>query len=156
FVNSYKRLWGGKEAPSYVSWGHNNRSALVRIPLHKPNKAGSARVEYRGIDAAANPYLAYALLISAVLKGIEEEYALPEAADDDIGLLTSRERIWMGHDSLPTTLHDGVGVVEESECVAEVLGEPVFQSFLRTKRAERDEYRVNVAPFEIRRYMDAI
>src|SRR5690625_6544776 len=94
-VKSYTRLLGGKEAPSYVSWGHNNRPALVRIPLHKTNKAGSARVEYRGIDAAANPYLAYALLISAGLKGIEEEYELPEAADDDITMLTTRERILM-------------------------------------------------------------
>lgn len=156
FVNSYKRLWGGKEAPSYVSWGHNNRSALVRIPLHKPNKAGSARVEYRGIDAAANPYLAYALLISAGLKGIEEEYELPEPADDDITMLTTRERILMGHGSLPTTLHDAIGVLEESEFVADVLGETVFQSFLRAKRAEWDEYRVNVSPFEISRYLDAI
>src|SRR5699024_4603365 len=156
FVNSYKRLWGGKEAPSYVSWGHNNRSALVRIPLHKPNKAGSARIEYRGIDAAANPYLSYALIISAGLKGIEEEYELPEAADEDIGELTARERILMGHDSLPTTLHGALGVLEESEFVADVLGETVFQSVLRTKRDEWDEYRVNVSPFEIRRYMDAI
>lgn len=156
FVNSYKRLWGGREAPSYVSWGHNNRSALVRIPLHKPNKAGSARIEYRGIDAAANPYLAYALLISAGLKGIEEEYELDEAADDDIGELTARERILMRHDSLPTTLHGALGVLEESEFVADVLGETVFQSVLRTKRDEWDEYRVNVSPFEIRRYMDAI
>lgn len=156
FVNSYKRLWGGREAPSYVSWGHNNRSALVRIPLHKPNKAGSARIEYRGIDAAANPYLAYALLISAGLKGIEEEYELAEAAEDDIGELTAQERILMGHDSLPTTLHDALGVLEESEFVADVLGETVFQSLLRSKRNEWDEYRVNVSPFEIRRYMDAI
>jgi glutamine synthetase len=129
---------------------------LVRIPLHKPNKAGSARVEYRGIDAAANPYLAYALLISAGLKGIEEEYELPEPADDDITMLTTRERILMGHGSLPTTLHDAIGVLEESEFVADVLGETVFQSFLRAKRAEWDEYRVNVSPFEISRYLDAI
>src|SRR5690625_2059531 len=103
FVNSYKRLWCGKEAPSYVSWGHNNRSALVRIPLYKPNKAGSARIEYRGIDAAANPYLAYALLISAGLKGIVEEYELQEVADVGIELLTNRERMLMGHGSLRTT-----------------------------------------------------
>lgn len=156
FVNSYKRLWGGREAPSYVSWGHNNRSALVRIPLHKPNKAGSARIEYRGIDAAANPYLAYALLISAGLKGIEDEYDLFEPAEDDIGELTARERSLMGHNPLPTTLHDALGILEESEFVADVLGETVFQSLLRTKRNEWSEYRVNVSPFEVRRYIDAI
>ncbi|HEY4557597.1 MAG TPA: glutamine synthetase, partial [Enteractinococcus sp.] len=97
-----------------------------------------------------------ALLISAGLKGIEEEYELPEAADDDITMLTTRERILMGHGSLPTTLHDAIGVLEESEFVADVLGETVFQSFLRTKRAEWDEYRVNVSPYEIRRYLDAV
>ena len=139
-----------------MSWGHNNRSALVRIPLHKPNKAGSARIEYRGLDAAANPYLAYALLISAGLKGIEEEYELPEPADDDIGELTARERSLMGHSPLPTTLHDALGILEESEFIADVLGETVFQSLLRTKRNEWSEYRVNVSPFEVRRYIDAI
>ncbi|CAH0327114.1 Glutamine synthetase 2 [Microbacterium sp. Bi128] len=79
FVNSYKRLWGGGEAPSYLSWGHNNRSALVRVPLYKPGKGQSARIEYRGIDSAANPYLAYAVLLGAGLKGIEEGYQLPAA-----------------------------------------------------------------------------
>ncbi|MFK8333405.1 glutamine synthetase, partial [Pseudomonas sp. BJa5] len=72
FVNSYKRLWGGGEAPSYLSWGHNNRSALVRVPLYKPGKAQSGRIEYRGIDSATNPYLSYAVLLGAGLKGIEE------------------------------------------------------------------------------------
>ena len=88
FVNSYKRLWGGGEAPSYLSWGHNNRSALVRVPLYKPGKGQSARIEYRGIDSAANPYLAYAVLLGAGLKGIEEGYQLPAAAEDDIWSLT--------------------------------------------------------------------
>ena len=73
YVNSYKRLWGGGEAPSFVCWGHNNRSALIRVPLYKPDKGGSSRIEYRAIDSAANPYLAYALLLNAGLKGIENE-----------------------------------------------------------------------------------
>ena len=77
YVNSYKRLWGGGEAPSFVCWGHNNRSALIRVPLYKPDKGGSSRIEYRAIDSAANPYLAYALLLNAGLKGIENEYELP-------------------------------------------------------------------------------
>ena len=87
FVNSYKRLWGGGEAPSYVSWGHNNRSALIRIPLHKPEKAQSTRIEYRAMDSATNPYLAYALLLGAGLKGIENGYELPAEAEDDVCLL---------------------------------------------------------------------
>src|SRR3546814_8924524 len=84
FVNSYKRLWGGDEAPSFICWGHNNRSALVRVPLYKPNKGQSSRVEYRALDSAANPYLAYALMLSAGLKGIEEEYELPAEAEDNV------------------------------------------------------------------------
>src|SRR5699024_7155115 len=92
FVNSYKRLWGGAEAPNYRCWGHNNRSALVRIPMYKPDKARSARVEYRGIDSAANPYLAYALILRAGLRGIEEGYELPEEAEDNVWELTDGER----------------------------------------------------------------
>ena len=83
-VNSYKRMWGGDEAPSYVCWGHANRSALVRVPNHKPGKAQSARIEYRGIDSAANPYLAFAVILAAGLKGIEEGYELPPEAEDDV------------------------------------------------------------------------
>ena len=90
FVNSYKRLWGGDEAPSFISWGHNNRSALVRVPMYKPNKGQSSRVEYRALDSAANPYLAYALMLAAGLKGIEEEYELPPEAEDNVWSLTRR------------------------------------------------------------------
>ena len=153
FVNSYKRLWGGGEAPAYVSWGHNNRSALVRVPLYKPDKAGSARVEYRGIDASANPYLTYAVLLAAGLKGIEEEYELPEAAAEDISALTTTERRALGHDPLPGTLHDALRLMEDSEFVAGVLGEQAFENYLRNKRQEWDEYRVEVTPYELRRYL---
>ena len=156
FVNSYKRLWGGGEAPSYVSWGHNNRSALVRVPLYKPDKAGSARIEYRGIDASANPYLAYALLLAAGLKGIAEEYELPESAADDVNALTQHERRVLGHDPLPGTLHDALRVAEESEFVAGVLGEHVFDALLRNKRQEWDDYRVEVTPYELQRYLNVL
>src|ERR687885_2817032 len=92
WVNSYKRLAGGGEAPSYICWGRNNRSALVRVPMYKPNKGASARVELRSIDSAANPYLAYALMLNAGLAGIENQYELPEGAEDDVWTLTERER----------------------------------------------------------------
>lgn len=151
FVNSYKRLWGGGEAPSYLSWGHNNRSALVRVPLYKPGKNQSARIEYRGIDSATNPYLSYAVLLGAGLKGIEEEYELPAATDDDISALTSSERRVLGHDPLPASLHDAVNVMEESEFMAEILGEQVFGAFLRNKRQEWNEYRLEVTPYELHR-----
>ena len=97
FVNSYKRLWGGDEAPSYVTWGHNNRSALVRVPLYKPNKGQSARVEYRAIDSAANPYLTFSLLLAAGLKGIEEGYELPPEAEDNVWELSESERRALGY-----------------------------------------------------------
>ena len=156
FVNSYKRLWGGGEAPSHVSWGHNNRSALMRVPLYKPTKGGSARVEFRSIDSASNPYLSYAVVIGAGLKGIQEEYELQEAVTEDVWSLTTAERKALGIKPLPGTLHDAIRQMEESELVAEILGEQVFDNFLRNKQQEWDEYRVNVSPFEVSRYLGAV
>ncbi|GAB3844240.1 type I glutamate--ammonia ligase [Nesterenkonia populi] len=156
FVNSYKRLWGGGEAPSHVSWGHNNRSALVRVPLYKPNKGGSARVEFRGIDTAANPYLAYAAVIGAGLKGIREGYDLPDPTSEDVWSLTSSERKAVGIKPLPGTLHEALRQMEESELVAEILGEQLFEMFLRNKRQEWDAYRVNVSPFEVTSYLGVV
>jgi len=149
FVNSYKRLWGGGEAPSYVSWGHNNRSALVRVPLHKPEKAQSTRIEYRAMDSAANPYLAYALLLSAGLKGIENGYELPEETEDDVWSLSDMERRAMGIEPLPQSLDHAIRKLEESELAAEVLGETVYRYVLANKRNEWAQYRAQVTPFEL-------
>jgi len=151
FVNSYKRLWGGDEAPGYITWGHNNRSALVRVPLYKPNKGQSARVEYRAIDSAANPYLAYALLLAAGLKGIEEGYELPPEAESNPWELTEGERRALGYQQLPSNLDQAVSLMEESELVAETLGEQVFSYVLRNKRQEWAEYRSQVTQFELER-----
>lgn len=149
WVNSYKRLaWGG-EAPSYVCWGRNNRSALVRVPLFKPDKASSARVEYRAIDPACNPYLAYALLLNAGLDGIERELALDPEAEDDVWALSERERLALGIDSLPQNLGEAIEEMERSELVAETLGEHVYDFFLRNKRHEFEEYRRQVTPYEL-------
>ena len=122
YVNSYKRLWGGGEAPSFVCWGHNNRSALIRVPLYKPDKGNSSRIEYRAIDSAANPYLAYALLLNAGLKGIEEEYPLPAETEDNVWALNDAERRAMGIQPLPQSLDHAIRKLEESELVAETLG----------------------------------
>ena len=149
FVNSYKRLWGGGEAPSHVSWGHNNRSALIRVPLHKPEKAQSTRIEYRAMDSAANPYLAYALLLSAGLKGIEQGYELSPETEDDVWTLTDLERKAMGIDSLPQSLDHAIKKLEESELAAETLGETVYRYVLANKRDEWAKYRSQVTPFEI-------
>jgi glutamine synthetase len=149
YVNSYKRLWGGGEAPSFVSWGHNNRSALIRVPLHKPEKANSTRIEYRAMDSAANPYLAYALLLAAGLKGIEENYDLPPETEDDVWALSDLERKAMGIEPLPQSLDHAIKKLEESELAAEVLGESVFSYVLANKRREWAQYRSQVTAFEI-------
>jgi glutamine synthetase len=149
WVNSYKRLAGGGEAPSYVCWGRNNRSALVRVPLWKPNKPSSARIEYRAIDSAANPYLAYALFLNAGLDGIERGLELPPEAEDNVWELSDRERKALGIQQLPRSLDAAINVMEDSELVAETLGEHVFEFFLRNKRAEYEEYRRQVTTWEL-------
>jgi len=148
WVNSYKRLMWGGEAPSYICWGHNNRSAMVRVPMYKPNKGQSTRMELRTIDSACNPYLAFSVLLAAGMKGIEEDYELPREAEDDVWSLTERERKSLGIDPLPKSLYDAIAVAENSELLAETLGEHVFDFFLRNKRAEWEEYRVQVSAFE--------
>ncbi|MBB2976957.1 glutamine synthetase [Microbacterium endophyticum] len=156
FVNSYKRLWGGDEAPSFICWGHNNRSALVRVPLYKPNKGQSSRVEYRGLDSAANPYLAYALMLAAGLKGIEEEYELPAEAEDNVWTMTDAERRAMGYKPLPPSLDVALDRMEESELVAETLGEQVFNYVLLNKRREWQGYRAQVTPFELQSNLEML
>ncbi|MFB7932048.1 MULTISPECIES: type I glutamate--ammonia ligase [Streptomyces] len=164
WVNSYKRIWGGAErtagaggeAPSYICWGHNNRSALVRVPMYKPGKTGSARVEVRSLDSGANPYLAYALLLAAGLKGIEESYELPPGAEDDVWALSDAERRAMGIEPLPQNLGEALTLMERSDLVAETLGEHVFDFFLRNKRQEWEEYRSEVTAFELRKNLPAL
>ncbi len=107
-MNSYKRLWGGGEAPSYVCWGHNNRSALIRVPMYKPGKGNSTRIEYRALDSACNPYLAFALLLAAGLKGVDEGLDLPDGAEDDVWALTDGERRALGIKPLPASLSDAI------------------------------------------------
>ncbi|HEX4978257.1 MAG TPA: glutamine synthetase, partial [Nocardioides sp.] len=148
WVNSYKRLLGGGEAPSYICWGHNNRSAMIRVPMYKPNKGQSTRIELRTIDSAANPYLAFAVILAAGLKGVEEGYELPREAEDDVWSLNERERKSLGIDPLPKTLYEAIHVAESSELLAETLGEHVYDFFLRNKRKEWEDYRVQVSAYE--------
>jgi glutamine synthetase len=153
WVNSYKRLWGGGEAPAHLTWGHNNRSALVRVPMYKPSKGNSTRIEFRSLDSAANPYLAFALILAAGLKGIEQGYELPPEAEDDVWNLTDAERRAMGIEKLPGSLGDALRIMESSELVAQTLGEHVFDFFLRNKRSEWADYRKQVTQFELDRYL---
>jgi glutamine synthetase len=160
WVNSYKRLFPLQlpdritESPAFVCWGHLNRSALVRVPAYgKPN---SARVEVRSPDSACNPYLAFAMMLGAGLKGIEEGYELPPGAEDDVWSLSPAERKASGYDALPENLAEAIDVMAGSELVAEVLGEHVFDFFLRNKRAEWEQYRREVTPYERQRYLGAL
>ncbi|WP_447005823.1 glutamine synthetase family protein [Saccharothrix isguenensis] len=150
WVNSYKRLIVGGEAPTAVCWGHANRSALVRVPMYSPGKSSSRRVEIRSLDAACNPYLAYSVILAAGLKGIEKGYELPPPAEDDVWSLTDRERRAAGYDNLPQNLGEALTEMENSELLPEALGEHVYDFFLRNKRTEWDAYRRSVTPYELR------
>jgi len=153
WVNSYKRLsWGG-EAPAHTAWGQNNRSALVRVPMYKPNKPNSTRVEFRLPDPACNPYLSFALVLAAGLQGIDKGYELPQGTDDDVWALSDGQRAALGMEPLPDSLAAAIAVMERSELVRETLGEHVFDFFLANKRAEWADYRRSVTPFEIDRYL---
>jgi glutamine synthetase len=121
--------------------------------MYKPGKGNSSRIEYRGIDSAVNPYLAFALLLAAGLKGIEEGYELPDETADDVWELTSTERRALGITALPQDLDEAVSIMERSELVAETLGEHVFDYVLRNKRVEWEAYRSQVTPYELERFL---
>ena len=146
----------GGEAPSYICWGHNNRSAMIRVPMYKPNKGQSTRIELRTIDPACNPYLAFAVILAAGMKGIEEGYELPREAEDDVWSLTDTERRAAGYEDLPVSLGEALTAMQGSELVAETLGEHVFEFFLRNKWEEFNSYRRNVTPFELQRYLPGL
>jgi glutamine synthetase len=137
-------------------WGHNNRSALIRVPMYKPSKGNSTRIEFRSLDSACNPYLAFAVLLAAGLKGIEEGYELPAGAEDDVWALTESERRAIGLKPLPLSLNQAIQAMERSELVAETLGEHVYDFFLRNKRAEWEEYRRQVTSWELDRYLPTL
>ncbi|MDR6938892.1 type I glutamate--ammonia ligase [Arcanobacterium hippocoleae] len=147
-VNSYKRLWAGFEAPAHIAWGKNNQSALIRIPTINPRKPRSARIEYRALDSAANPYLAYAAILNAGLAGIENDYELIDPVDTDVAALSELERKINGIAPLPFSLKEAITVMEKSELVASTLGEDTFAYFLRNKEHEWEQYRYQVTPFE--------
>jgi glutamine synthetase len=156
WVNSYKRLVPGFEAPTAVCWSRHLRSAFVRVPGAKPRKEASARIEVRSPDPACNPYLAFAVMLAAGLKGIEESYELPDEVSDDVDVMTPEDRVAKGIDSLPSDLAVALKEMERSELVAEALGEHVFEQFLRNKRAEWDVFKSYVSPFELDRYLPVL
>jgi glutamine synthetase len=153
WVNSYKRLVPGYEAPVYVSWARRNRSALVRVPMYKPGKEAATRCEYRAPDPACNPYLAFAVMLAAGLRGIEQSYPLPDPVEQDIYHMTEAERDRHGILSLPGSLYEAIEETEKSDLVRETLGDHIFNKFLENKKIEWDAYRMHVSAFEIDRYL---
>ena len=152
WVNSYKRLVVGYEAPIHVSWARNNRSALIRVPVIKRNKRESTRIEYRAPDTACNPYLAFAVILAAGLRGIEKGYELPREASTNLFAMTPQELAADDIQPLPGSLNEAVAEMEHSELVAEALGEHVFEWFIRNKRAEWGAYKTHISQFELDRY----
>ena len=153
WVNSYKRLVPGYEAPVYICWARRNRSALVRVPMYKPGKEEATRIEFRSPDPACNPYLAFAVMLAAGLDGIENEYELAPEASNNIYEMSEEERRAAGIESLPENLHEAISVAERSEVVREALGDHVFEYLVRNKRQEWDAYKSYVTPYELERYL---
>jgi glutamine synthetase len=151
WVNSYKRLVPGFEAPVHVCWARRNRSALVRVPADRPEDERSARVEYRAPDPACNPYLAFAVILAAGLDGIARELEPPAEVTADLNSMSDAERRASGIGSLPDSLEEAVRAMEGSDLVAETLGEHVFEWFIRNKREEWEAYRTYVTPWELER-----
>ncbi|NIW10571.1 MAG: glutamine synthetase, partial [Gammaproteobacteria bacterium] len=148
WVNSYKRLVPGYEAPVYLSWARRNRSTLVRVPMYKPGKEKATRIEYRSPDPACNPYLAFSVMLAAGLKGIQEKYELPDPVEKDVYHLSVDERKELGIDSLPGSLIEAIELTEKSDLVRDALGEHVFNNFILSKKVEWDDYRMKIHPYE--------
>ncbi|RMF38426.1 MAG: type I glutamate--ammonia ligase [Chloroflexi bacterium] len=155
-VNSYKRLVPGYEAPVYICWAQINRSALIRIPRYSPGREQSTRVELRCPDPSANPYLAFAAMLAAGLDGIERGMTPPEPVNEDVYLFTDEDLRQRGIQVLPGTLGEALEELEADEVIREALGEHIYQVFTRAKRAEWDDYRIQVTPWELDRYLETL
>ena len=156
WINSYKRLVPGYEAPAYITWARRNRSTLVRIPMYKPGKEKATRVEYRSPDPACNPYLAFAVMLAAGMAGIKGKYELPPPTEKDVYLMSEDERRREKISTLPGSLIEAIGLTKRSKLVKDALGEHVFQNFLMSKEVEWDRYRVNVTEWELKEYLSVL
>jgi glutamine synthetase len=156
WVNSYKRLVPGYEAPVYVSWARRNRSTMVRVPMYKPGKETATRVEFRSPDPSCNPYLAFAVMLGAGMEGIEKKYDLPEPIELDIYEMNPKERKAHGITDLPGNLYSAILLTEKSELVRRVLGDHIFDKFIENKRIEWDRYRTHVSNFELGQYLPTL
>jgi len=153
WVNSYKRLVPGYEAPVYISWALRNRSDLIRVPMYKVGKEDATRIEYRAPDPACNPYLAFAVILGAGLEGVEKKYPLPEPIEENVYFMSEEERRARGIENLPGSLIEAIEITEKSELVKKILGEHVFRNFIDNKRIEWDNYRKQVTSYELKTYL---
>ncbi|MFC1974055.1 glutamine synthetase family protein [Chloroflexota bacterium] len=153
WINSYKRLVPGYEAPVYLSWASRNRADLVRVPQYKPGKEKATRIEFRSPDPACNPYLAFSVMLAAGLEGIEKGYEIADPVEENVYEMTEEERKRRGIGTLPASLQEALQLTENSELVHRALGEHVFNAFIKNKKIECDQYRAQVSNYEIERYL---
>jgi len=153
WVNSYKRLVPGYEAPVYLSWARRNRSDLIRVPEYRPGREKATRIEFRSPDPACNPYLAFSVMLAAGLEGIEKQYEVPDPVEENVYEMTDEERQKRGIETLPASLLEAIVLTEKSELVRKALGEHVFSAFIQNKKIEWDHYRTQVTEYELKRYL---
>lgn len=153
WVNSYKRLVPGYEAPVYISWAQRNRSDLVRIPMYKPGKEEATRIEYRSPDPACNPYLAFSVMLAAGLAGIAQKIMPPDPVEENVYKMSEEERLKRRIRQLPGSLLEAVQLTEKSQMVREALGDHVFEHFIENKKLEWDRYRIQITSYEIDKYL---
>jgi glutamine synthetase len=153
WVNSYKRLVPGYEAPVYLSWARRNRSDLIRVPEYRPGRENATRIEFRSPDPACNPYLAFSVMLAAGLEGIEKNYSVPSPVEENVYEMTEEERTRRGIDTLPDSLWEAIQLTEKSELVRRALGDHVFDAFIKNKKIEWNQYRTQVTEYELKRYL---
>jgi glutamine synthetase len=156
WVNSYKRLIPGYEAPVYQSWARRNRADLIRVPEYKPGREKATRIEFRSPDPACNPYLAFSVMLAAGLEGIEKGYKLPEPVEENVYDMTEEERVKRSIGTLPSNLLIATLLTEKSELVRKALGEHVFSAFIQNKKIEWDQYRPQVHKYELEKYLPVL
>ncbi|MBI4181005.1 MAG: glutamine synthetase [Chloroflexi bacterium] len=156
WVNSYKRLVPGYEAPVYLSWARRNRSDLIRVPEYRPGRENSTRVEFRSPDPACNPYLTFSVMLAAGLEGIEKKYEVPEPVEENVYEMSEQERQSRKIATLPASLWEAVQLTEKSAVVREALGDHVFDAFIKNKKIEWDQYRTQVTDYEIKKYLSIL
>ena len=153
WINSYKRLVPGYEAPVYLSWARRNRSDLIRVPEYRPGRVNSTRVELRSPDPACNPYLAFSVMLAAGLEGIEKGYQVPAPVEENVYEMSSEERQKRGINTLPDSLCEAIVLTEKSELVRKAFGDHIFHGFIENKKIEWDQYRSQVTDYELKKYL---